>query len=282
MAELVLGVTDEEAKKYGLKLHERHLLGRVRFLAPTSSVVRNGRSWLVWPVEKWAEMLAVSPRTVKRAFKKLKTAGLVETRLGRFGDRTQLFLKERGQNGPSQRMRETEKEKNMGGKKLDEKVRPKTVDDVVPFLSMKSAARGLSVHSSAMAKLTTCTQLEQAWKQAWSETQPAFCPSWSAKDRGMATTLLKKCSEANVHPVGVIRVAVQHWDALTAYAKGKEGAFPLPAVPSLGWCVKYANSLVWFFMEKFGEVDKSVEVDTADEVVSAPTKKPKMQFGKKV
>jgi hypothetical protein len=264
------GVSAPEMRIHGLALVDAFILSRVRYLAPRSTVIRSGHGWVAWPISLWAEKAGQSSSTIRRAIGKLKKLNLVEAEVHLLGSKTRLFLrplvaanaqgersaKAHDQSG-SARMstpnefppinstlpcKEDERRKRMTEEEYPGTEKPET----------QEVQEDLLVHSSSLEDLD-CDPLlilEKHWKTCWSTYQGTFCPSWNKSEHRLAQELLTKCLEAKVEAPQVIELAVSDWGGFMEYAAFKQGAYPLPDVPTLTAIAKWSNSLIWLYMEQ--------------------------------
>ena len=275
------GVSIPEMKHFRLALVDAFILARVRYLAPKSTISRNGHRWTVWSLDKWAQKLVVSRSTVGRAIRKLTHLKLVASEVHLLGGKTRTFLRplrvtqcqidkaqnqsassgstktrSRGTAGMgrmanpsmsderSQRMREEPSfESDLGFSDFfeEEEEEEEETEEV--------AAKEGDDFGDATDELSQEEMLEDAWRRAWSQCIGTFCPAWNRRDRAEALEIIAVCAEADLDPALAVTLIIIKWDDFTEYANSRAGAYPMPNEPTLQWISKWRGPFARFCLE---------------------------------
>lgn len=93
------------------------------------------------------------------------------------------------------------------------------------------------------SELVSATQLEQVYRTAFAEAyEEEYLPPFGPKELGQISQLAAKCPPHTAQ--AVIDYAVRNWQVVSSVAVSHQGAFNIPALPTVGFMLSMVQSMV--------------------------------------
>lgn len=106
----------------------------------------------------------------------------------------------------------------------------------------------LAAGSANPSEPVSATQLEQVYRTAFADAyEEEYLPPFGPKELGQISQLAAKCPPHTAQ--GVIDYAVRNWQVVSTLAASHQGAFKIPALPSVGFMLSMVQSMVNGYLE---------------------------------
>ena len=125
---------------------------------------------------------------------------------------------------------------------------------------------GTSAKDVAAAPLKTPTGFEQLWNV----TMEGFSPPFNKIQKSQAKQAMVKIPAE--HLPQVIEAVVGNWAGFTEYAKSGAGLYKVPAVPSIGFFLKYVDLALKFTLDKEASPPPEFHMEPPKETLVVPGK----------